>query len=157
LRQHTGSAYSTKLWRDFVERFHRLEPLRRAEQQVLSSAPHASHHIFTNLSDPQDGAVREETCADRYRWLAHPPPPGEKARESKVFERVVAQLLFESRYEPAAGYCREYHVHWGAPADACQRLAARPEATLANVEALKSVRAALERYGLGKQLESIAV
>src|SRR5262249_15303327 len=51
LRQHTGSAYSTKLWRDFVERFHRLEPLRRAEQQVLSSAPHASHHIFTNLSD----------------------------------------------------------------------------------------------------------
>ena len=153
-RADTSSAQTHKLWRDFVERFHRMETLRKAEQQVLGSAPHASHHIFTNLPDPKNGAFRESSCADRYRWLAHRPP--EKGA-SGVFEHVVGQLLFESRYEPSAGYCREYHVWWGQPADICQRLAQNPEATLKKVGALKSVREALERYALGRALESIAV
>jgi len=158
LRQNMGSAHTQKLWRDFVARFHRMDALRKAEEEVLGSAPHASHHIFTNLPDPKNGAFREATCADRYRWLAHRPPAGSGAtRASLVFEHVVGQLLFESRYEPAAGYCREYQVHWGAPTDICQRIAASPEATLDRLGALPSVRAALERYALGKELESLAV
>src|SRR5204862_2079106 len=92
LQQSTSAAHSQKLWRDFVERFHRMGPLRQAEQQVLASAPHASHHIFTNLPDPKNGSFRAESCADRYRWLAHRPAPGDKARASEVFEHVVGQL-----------------------------------------------------------------
>jgi hypothetical protein len=155
-RQHTGPGYFQKLRLDFGARVGRLGSLRSAERQVLASAPHASHHIWTNLPDPGDGAFRAETCADRYRWLAHRPvPPEGDKRASKVFEHVVAQLLFESRYEPAAGYCREYHVHWGAPTDACQRLAANPEAFLAASQARAPVAAVLERYRLSRELAAL--
>ncbi|MGZ3429915.1 MAG: hypothetical protein ACXVCV_24865, partial [Polyangia bacterium] len=146
LRKHTEPAYFHGLQHDFDQRVDHLGSLGRAESQMLASAPHAAHHIWTNLPDPGDGAFREQTCADRYRWLAHrPAPPAGDKRASKVFEHVVAQLLFESRYEPAAGSCREYHVHWNAPLDACERLAANPTAALAS---LPDVPTVLDRYRL---------
>jgi hypothetical protein len=155
LRQHTEPAYFQGLERDFAERVDRVGSLRSAERQVLASAPHASHHIWTNLPDPGTEGPLRQSCADRYRWLPHrPAPTGGATRASQVFEHVLAQLLFESRYEPAAGYCREYHIHWGAPLDACQRLAASPEATLASTSALADVRAVLERHRLGQPLVS---
>lgn len=76
-------------------------------------------------------------------------------RASRVFEHVVAQLLFEGTYDDPAGYCREYHVHWGAPPDACKRLAAKPEAFLAAGSALDSVRATLRRYDVATDLASL--
>src|SRR5581483_6712123 len=82
-----------------------LGALGAVEQQVLDSAPHAAHHIFTNLPDP-GGAFRPETCGDRYRFLPHRPPDDSPSR---VFEHVVGQLLFEARYEPSAAACREVH------------------------------------------------
>jgi hypothetical protein len=122
---------------DFGAQLARAGERSRAELEVLSSAPHASHHLWTNLPDPGDGAFRAETCADRYRWLAHRP----SGDGSRVFEHVLAQLLFESRYEPSVGSCREFHVHWNAPPDACKRLAADPSV----VGALPDVAAVLER------------
>jgi hypothetical protein len=70
---------------------------------------------------------------------------------------VVAQLLFEGTYDTAAGHCREYHVHWGAPLDACQRLAAGPEAFLGQAKdgALESVRKVTERYAAETDLASL--
>ena len=153
LQKDASAASFGRARRDFGERLGRLGSLRSAEWQVLASAPHAAHHIFTNLPDPGDGAFSATTCADRYRWLPHrpTPPPGAR-RASLVFEHVLAQLLFEGRYEPAAGYCREYHVHWGAPPDACRRLAADPQRFLASAGALDSVRAVLERHRIAKGL-----
>jgi hypothetical protein len=157
LRQDTDPEYLRGLKRDFDERVVQLKELGSARRQILSAAPHASHHIWTNLPDPGDGAFKAETCADRYRSLPHRPPsaPG-PARASKVFEHAVAELLFESSYEPAAGSCREYHVHWGAPEDACERLAKAPEAFLEQAGAMGDVRATLDRQRLVTQLDSLA-
>jgi hypothetical protein len=142
-----------KMRRDFDARVAHLETIRGAQRQVLSSAPHAVHQVWTSLAEPPGGAFREQSCADRYRLLPHHPPPQSSA--SQVFEHVVAQLLFESRYQPAAGYCREYAVHWNAPEDACRALAADPEGFLARANALAAVRAAIDRWRLGKQLEAL--
>jgi len=150
LRTHSDAAYFQGLRQDFDTRVDRLGALGRAEEQMLASAPHASHHIWTNLPDPGDGAFRAESCADRYRWMAHRPAPSGDKRASLVFEHVLGQLLFESRYEAAAGACREYHVHWGAPLDACTRLAANPETFLASASALGDVRGVIDRDRLGR-------
>jgi hypothetical protein len=144
---------------DFVVRLDHLEVLARSQEQVMASAPHASHHIWTNLSDPGDGAFDPRTCVDRYRELPRRPPAASGTSTdraaSKVLEHVLAQLLFESRYEPAAGYCREYQVHWGAPLDACARLAQRPEVFLATSGALERVRATLLRHRLGLERDGV--
>jgi hypothetical protein len=156
LRETTGGGYMHKMRADFDERFGRLGELRSAQRQVLASAPHASHHVWTNLPDPKDDSFTAEKCADRFRWMAHrPTPPPGPAQASLVFEHVLAQLLFESRYEPSAGYCRELHVHWGAPKDACQQLVASPEAFLKKSGALESVRAVLDRYRLAHDLVAL--
>lgn len=155
-RQASSAAYLGRARHDFDQRLGRLGSLRSVERQVLASAPHAAHHLFTNLPDPGDGAFSAVSCNDRYRWLPHRPTPAPGPRRaSLVFEHVLAQLLFESRYEPAAGYCREYHVHWGAPADACARLVADPERFLAAAGALDSVRAVLERRRVAGELTAL--
>jgi hypothetical protein len=154
LRSTARRSYFAEVRRDFDEHLGHLGSLRTAQRQVLASAPHAAHHIWTNLPDPGDDAFRAESCADKYRWLPHRPAPaaeGEK-RASLVFEHVVAQLLFEGRYEPAAGFCRELHVHWGAPSDACAQLAANPEGFLAAAGALTSVKAVLDRHRVNSEL-----
>ena len=141
---------------DFRRRSSRLASLRRAEGEILTSAPHASHHIWTNLPDPKDGAFEETTCTNRYLRLPHrPDPPPGAARASKVLEQVLAQLLFEATYANAAGHCREYHVHWGAPADACERLVTKPEAFLQASHALDDVNVTLERYRVASDLASL--
>jgi hypothetical protein len=153
----TDASYVDKQSHDFSARIDHLASLQKSERQVLVSAPRAAHHIWTNLPDPGDGAFLEETCIDRYRWLPHRSPRvSGKERASKVFEHVVAQLLFESRYEPAAGYCREYHVHWDAPLDACDRLASQGETFLEGSDALESVEAALDRFHLERDLEPLS-
>jgi hypothetical protein len=160
LRQNTGTGYAHKLRSDFDARFSRLAELRQSQRQVLASAPHAAHHVWTNLPDPDDGAFEPDKCAHDYLKMPHRPMPKEgpkpdPTQPSRVFEHVLAQLLFESRYEPSAGYCRELHVHWGAPPDACARLVAAPEKFLAESGALGSVRAVLDRYRLGEELVAL--
>jgi hypothetical protein len=156
LQQTAAPQYFASFKREIDERLDHLDALRGTTRQVLATVPRASHHIWTNLPDPGDGAFEEITCVDRYRWLSHGPTPGEgEQRASKVFEHILGQLLFESRYEPAAGYCREYHVHWGAPDDVCARLAANPDAVLAEFGADKDVRDVLARHRYGKDLEAL--
>jgi hypothetical protein len=141
--------------REFGKKLDHLGALTSAQRQVLDSSPHASHHIWTNLPDP-GGAFRPETCGDRYRWLAHRPAPGsDDKRAGRIFEHVIAQLLFEARYEPAVASCREVHVHFGAAPDTCARLAAQPEAVLAASGALRPVRAALERHRVATELTAL--
>jgi hypothetical protein len=152
-RAHAGTV--RELGRDFGKRLDHLKSLAASQRQVLDSAPHASHHIFTNLPDP-GGAFRGETCGDRYLKLGHRPDAGTgPLRASRVFEHVVGQLLFEARYEPAAASCREVHVHFGAPPDTCEALAANPEAVLTRFGALAPVRAALARYRVAEELVAL--
>jgi hypothetical protein len=141
---------------DFHKRSSHVGSLATAVGQTLSSAPHASHHIWTNLPDPEDGAFKETTCTARYLRLPHrPTPPPGQLQASKVFEHVLAQLVFEGTYDSPAGNCREYHVHWGAPLDACERLAASPESFLAAEGALGDVQQTLRRWRVAGDLTSL--
>ncbi len=156
LHRTAGVGYFKKSLADFRRRTSRLASLRSAEGEILTSAPHASHHIWTTLPSPGDGAFEETTCTSRYLRLPHrPSPPPGPTQASKVFEHVVGQLLFEATYDDAAGHCREYHVHWGAPADACERLVAHPEAFLEADGALRDVRRTLDRYRVSNDLVAL--
>ncbi len=135
--------------RELDEKLDRLDLLYAKQTQVLANTPRAARHIFTNLPDPGTGAFDPLTCSERYRELAHRPPSDDP---SLVFEHVVGQLLFDTRYEPPAGYCREYRVHWGQPADACRALAKDPSGFLEKAGALAHVRETLERQRVGDDL-----
>jgi hypothetical protein len=155
-RGATGLSYVKQSSADFERRWAHLGPLVRSEQQMLASAPHASHHVWTNLPDPGDGAFRPTECAVHFARLPHrPTPPPGPTQASQVFEHVLGQLVFEGTYDAPAGNCREYHLHWGAPADACQRLAASPERFLAAEGALDDVRQTLTRYRVAGDLASL--
>jgi hypothetical protein len=156
LRETTRFAYFRQTGDDFRRRSSHLAALATAERETLASAPHASHHIWTNLPDPGDGAFQETTCTGRYLRMPHrPTPPPGPVQASKVLEHVVGQLLFEGTYESPAGHCREYHLHWGAPLDACKSLSANPQAFLSESSALYDVRQTLERYRVEGDLSSL--
>jgi hypothetical protein len=141
---------------DFEARITRLDSIRSAQREVLSSAPHSSHHIWVNLPDPGGSGLTRASCEDRYRFLSHRPAPTDPSKAaSQVFEHVLAQLLFESRYEPAAAYCREVQIHWGAGDDACKRLTEDPEKFLAESGVLPHVHAVLDRWRLGNELAAL--
>jgi hypothetical protein len=142
------------LWDDFVAKSAQLDSIRGTQRQVLASAPHAAHHVWTNLPDPKIGALGQSNCEDRYRFLPHLPAEG--ASRSQVFEHVLAQLLFESRYQAPAGACREYTVHWNAPEDTCERLAADAFGFLHAQGALGSVLSVLERWKIGKAQRTLS-
>lgn len=133
-------------------RLDRLETVAVAQKQILVTAPRASHHIWTNL--PAPGKKRLQSCTERYRSLAHRPAASLGA--TGIFEHILGQLLFETRYEPSAGDCRELTIHWGAPADICTRLAANPAQVLVADGVLSDVRAVLEREGARKELHPTA-
>lgn len=149
VRTHADASVVQGLEHDFGRGVGKLGDLGRAEQQLLASAPHASHHVWTNLPEPGDDAFRARDCEARLRSLAHRPAPTGERRASQVFEHVLGQLLFESRYEPSAGSCRELHVHWGASLDTCRRLAQDPRAVLASAGARSDVEAVLARDRAG--------
>ena len=156
LHASLGLGYFQRTGQEFRTRSAHLGSLESAEQEILTSAPHAAHHIWTNLPDPKDGAFEEATCTTRYLHLPHRPTPAPgPLQASLVFEQVVGQLLFEATYDPAAGHCREYHVHWGAPLDACAKLAQDPAAFLAKDGSMASVKATLDRYRVEKDLSTI--
>ena len=156
LQATTGTGFFRRAREDFRKRGAHLRSLEHAQADMLTSAPHASHHIWTTLPDPRDGAFEGTTCTNRYLRLPHrPTPPPGPLQASKVWEHVVAQLLFEGTYDTAAGHCREYHVHWGTPADACERLAANPEAFLAADGARDDVRVTLDRYRVMADLAAL--
>ncbi|HEY2515210.1 MAG TPA: hypothetical protein VGI39_30295 [Polyangiaceae bacterium] len=156
LHASLGLGYFQRTRQEFKTRVGHLGSLEKAEQEILTSAPHAAHHIWTNLPDPQNGAFEEQTCTTRYLHLPHrPTPPAGPLQASLVFEQVLGQLLFEATYDPAAGHCREYHVHWGAPLDACAKLAQDPAAFLAQDGSMASVKATLERYRVESDLAAL--
>jgi hypothetical protein len=137
-----------------LDRFERqldhLAAILRATLDTVAMRPRSSHHLFTNLPDPRPGlrgrvdGLVERGCGARLAHLPHFPrmddgPTG----ASKLFEHVLAQLMFNPSYKPIVAQCEEVVVHWAAPADTCARLADRPVAALAELAALDAVRGVL--------------
>jgi hypothetical protein len=137
-----------------LDRFeHQLDHLAAIVDATLDTVgmrPRSSHHVFTNLPDPRPrlrdraAGLLERDCGARLAHLPHFPRMEDgPAGPSKLFEHVLAQLMFNPSYKPIVAQCEEVVVHWGAPAETCARLAARPLDALAELGVLASVRGVL--------------
>jgi hypothetical protein len=125
-----------------------LDGLLADIHHAITGSPHAAHHIWVNLPDPHPRTARDyftgsERCSQRFADLPLWPEwrPGD---ESWLFEHVVGQLLFATRFGTTAS-CSDYVIHWDAPPDTCRRLTTEPIAVLDRDGALASVRAVLDR------------
>jgi hypothetical protein len=132
---------------------HELDHLAAIVSATLATVamqPRSSHHLFTNLPDPRptlrdraDGLF-DRGCGARLVHLPHFPRMAEgPTGPSKLFEHVLAQLMFNPSYKPIIAQCEEVVVHWAAPPDTCARLAAHPVDALADAGALADVRGVL--------------
>jgi hypothetical protein len=117
-----------------------------ATLDTVAMRPRSSHQLFTNLPDPRPGlrdradALLERSCGARLAHLPHFPRMEDgPAGASKLFEHVLAQLMFNPRYKPIVAQCEEVVVHWDAPPDTCARLAAGPPAARDVLDAARGV------------------
>lgn len=133
-----------------------------ATLDTVAMRARSSHHVFTNLPDPRPGlreqvdGLLERGCGARLAHLPHFPHMEDgPAGPSKLFEHVLAQLMFNPRYKPIIAQCDEVIVHWGAPPETCARLADRPVAALGELGALDAVRGMLARRATGAELQTL--
>jgi hypothetical protein len=116
-------------------------------EHSVTGTPHASHHLWVNLPDPHPSGWTERLtgevkCSTRFADL--PLWPAADMSSSGLVEHVLGQLLFATRFGTTAS-CSDYTIHWDAPADACSKLAADPQAFLGEAGALVPIRAVLDR------------
>lgn len=148
--------------RDFKIRLGYLDSMLAAQTHAITATPHASHHLFTNLPDPDSAGVlsrllAQQTCHARYTDLPLGVRPSTTpVSPSQVMEQAYAHLLFDSRFGATPGNCREYVIHWGAPADVCDRLRRDPAGTLAAHDALEPIEDVLDRLRRHRELRRLA-
>ncbi|MFW7379993.1 MAG: hypothetical protein ACOH5I_14360 [Oligoflexus sp.] len=127
-----------------------LEALAKPLKHAMNHQPRASHHIFTNLPKPNatwfkvPEWLQPNACIEAYSEMSQNLVPGQE--ENVILQYTEVQLLFQNKHVPAAGFCRDYHLHWDSPTDLCERLAAAPDATLSDLGIKKDVHAVLERW-----------
>jgi len=114
-----------------------LGVLAASTVDAVAMRSRSSHHLFTNLPDPRPAlgervaAALEHGCGARLAQLTHFPRVEDTALgRSKLLEHVIDQLLFNPAYKPVVAQCGELVIHWGAPADTCAALVARPRELL---------------------------
>ena len=136
------------------ERSDHLEALFRTQLDSITRTPRASHHLFTNLPPPRAGvlgqlvdAVDVAACDERTVNMPHLlEPQGRRAAASLALEHAMGQLLFNPAYPTVVASCREHTIHWGAPADTCDRLVGDARGVLESMGALDAVRSVLARH-----------
>jgi hypothetical protein len=122
-----------------------LDTLMASQRHSIVGTPHASHHVFVTLPDPDpptlvERVVHPPRCDDRYAELPLWPAPSVTA--GGLFDHVLGQLLFAARFGTTAS-CGDYVVHWSARADACAWL--RQPGVIANDETFEGVHEVLDR------------
>lgn len=137
-------------WDTFRRKLDHLQTILETTANSIAMRPRSSHHVFTNLPDPRPrlrdrvDRMLEHGCGARLAHLPHfPPMKNGPHGPSLLFEHVIDQLMFNPIYKPIVAQCEEIIVHWGAPANACEQIAAQPQAALDKLGALDSVRATL--------------
>lgn len=149
-----------------LDRFeHQLDHLPAIVHGTLDTVAmraRSSHHLFTNLPDPRPGlrdrvdGLLERGCGARLAHLPHfPRMPDGPTGPSKLFEHVLAQLMFNPSYKPIVAQCEEVVVHWDAPPDTCARLADHPVAALGELGVLDSVRGVLAWRAMGAETRQL--
>ena len=126
-----------------------VEDLVADIKHAVTGTPHASHHLWVDLPDPHPGTWRDRftgapPCSSRFADLPLWPAWDASTPTGRVFEHVLGQLLFATRFGTTAS-CSDYTIHWGAPPDACTKLAADPAGFLADQGALGKLHAVLDR------------
>lgn len=133
------------------------------QRHAITASPHSAHHLWVNLPAPSSRSlvqrylVPRDHCSNRYndmqtrlRW-----GEGDKARSALV-AHALGRLLFDPALGKPAGYCGEYTIHWGASADACDKLARDPVSFLRDSGAYDSVQAVFARYAARADLRQLA-
>ena len=142
-----------------------LDSLFAQQTHAVTASPHAAHHLWTNLPNPDPSATgflartfSSKNCTDRYDgivprpiWHLEPEPP------SAMVDHVFGQLIFNPLFGQTPGNCREYTVHWNAQNDACAELIDDPIAFLTKHEALGGVRDVLDRHYRQGELHQLAL
>lgn len=167
--KHTGELFEEDAGPGTLERLgtqlDHVGAMFHAMFDSIASPPRSSHHLFTNLPDPRP-SLRERiratldhsTCGARLGQLPHfPRMEAGAAGPSKLLEHVLAQLLFNPSYKPVVAECKELVVHWGAPPDACAKLAANPSDFLEQYDAADPVRDVLASRQRKLELSRIGV
>lgn len=126
----------------------------------VTGTPHASHHLFVNLPDPHPHTFGQYftghvPCSTRFADLPLWPRWTERTPPALLVEHVLGQLLFATRFGTPAS-CSDYTIHWGAPVDACTRLAANPVGFLDATGALDSMRGVLDRRRRQQAIRKLA-
>jgi len=145
----------------FDKQLDQLKPLLEVRTHAMQSSPRAAHHLWTNLPRPGGWFSRNVgrvlnpgRCLTEYRDMSHTPvvEKDDPRADGVVLDHIFGQLLFNPRIHDSVGYCREYHIHWEAPLDSCQRLAKNPKKFLEEHAALESVNIVLDRFALVKKM-----
>jgi hypothetical protein len=135
---------------DISTRVAYLEDLLADIKHSITGTPHASHHIFISVPDPHPKSrlsgllTGHEPCTSLFEHLPLWPSWSAKTPKGEIIEHVLGQLLFATRFGTPAS-CSDYTLHWGAPTDACDQIAKDPEGFLGSHDALKPIRAVLDR------------
>ncbi len=166
-KAYWGEAYFRTAWDVFKEKSEVLDDFYTLQQDVIASEPRASHHIWTNLPNPYANDLRTrftryvgvQRCEDNFRNISGQPniPTSNPYYASLYFEKIIAQLLFDPQYVPAAANCREWKIHWDAGADICARLSQAPMAVLEQSGALESIQRLMARHQREKRIRNIRI
>lgn len=118
-------------------------------KHAVTGTPHASHHLWIDLPDPHPSTFAQRftghpPCATHYADLPLWPAWDASTPPSTVFEHVLGQLLFATRFGTTAS-CTDFTIHWSSATDACTRLVADPTGFLADSDAMASIHAVLDR------------
>ena len=156
LRRHAAPSYFAGVRRDFDDRVAHLGSLgTRATADAGVGAARVAPHVDQparsgrrRLHGANAAPIAIAGCAHR------PAPPAGATRASKVFEHVAGAAPVREPVRARRRICREYHVHWGAPLDSCQRLAPDPDAVLAAASARGDGRRRARSLSHGDELPS---
>ncbi len=182
LRRHLDEPflhYAWRRWTEAAEWAGQVQPVAGSRRQVaevrtklgyfgaltassghaLSAVPHAAHHLWIALPDPQPagfvgGLLGHRDCESRYvdvpLW-----PRLAAGQEAQLVQHALGQLLFSSRFGTTTA-CANYRLHWGAAPSACDRLLADPEAFLREQGGWDDVAGVLDRRRRQLELRQLA-
>lgn len=141
-----------------------LDTLWSQQTHAVNASPHAAHHLWTNLPNPDPSAggllsvFSNKNCTGQYDDIV-PRPVWHLEHEpaSAMVEHVFAQLIFNPLFGQTPGNCREYTIHWNTQNDACMELTENPAAFLDKHDVLDSVRDVLDRHLQLGELHQLAL
>ncbi len=139
-----------------------LRELFHFRKNAITTAPRSQHHLWTNFPHPEGGLISvlneslsPNECLDRYARLPLSLEDPDHQSMSRKLDLMMGHILYSTRYDRMAGYCKEFVVHWNAGFDACKRLSEDPYTFLKEQGSLESVRDIFDRLKIRSTLSGL--